>query len=191
MNFRTVLENYRPCNEQEAQDKRMMLYYADHFEDILNRSNETAHLTASAWIVNKTHDRVLMVFHNIYNSWSWTGGHADGDGDLLRVAIKEACEETHLENVRPLSEEAFSIEILTVAAHFKRGKYVVPHLHLNVTYLLEADDGQNISANPEENSAAAWFSLDEAVEASTEPDMKIIYRKLNEKLNALCASDRR
>lgn len=185
MDFRTMLENYHPCNEQEAQDKRMMLYYADHFEDILYRSNETVHLTSSAWIVNKSHDRVLMIFHNIYNSWSWTGGHADGDSDLLQVAIKEAREETHIEDVRPVTEDAFSVEILTVAAHFKRGKYVVPHLHLNVTYLLEADDGQSIRANPEENSAAAWFSLEEAVEASTEPDMKIIYRKLNDKLRAI------
>jgi len=183
--IKAMLERYRPDCEQELQDRRMMLQYASVFGDILNRSNETAHLTSSAWIVNPDRSRVLMVHHNIYNSWSWVGGHADGNPDLLAVALKEAQEETGVSNIRPLSVDIFSLEILTVAAHFKRGQYVVPHLHLNATFLLEADDHQSLRSKQDENSAVGWFGLDEAVAVSSEPAMQVIYRKLNDKLRRL------
>ena len=83
--------------------------------------------------------RGLMVYHELYRAWSWTGGHADGDPDLLAVAEKEAMEETGLPTVRPIVPELFSLELLSVAAHVKRGRHVSAHLHLNLTYLLEAD----------------------------------------------------
>lgn len=185
MNLRQTIENYIPACEQEAQERRMMLRYMDLFLDVLTRENETAHFTASAWVTNPTHDKVLMLYHNIYNSWSWPGGHADGEEDLLSVAMREVQEETGVTNLRPASEELYSLEILTVDAHVKKGKYVVPHLHLNLTYLLEADENQEVQSNPDENSAVRWFPLDEAVAASTEPEMQVVYRKLSEKLKGI------
>ena len=178
----SMIEKYIPCCEQELQDKRMILQYMHQYNDILLRSNEIAHFTASPWIVNPSRTHVLMVHHNLYNSWSWIGGHADGEADLLSVALREAQEETGVRKIRPLSEDIFSLEILPVQAHFKRGNYVVPHLHLNATYLIEADDLQPIRSKPDENSAVRWFPLEEAVKVCSEPPMQIIYRKLNEKL---------
>ena len=186
MNLREIIEGYAPDCEQEVQDRRMMLTYLTLFpDDILTRQNEIAHFSASAWVVNPQRDRVLMLYHNIYKSWAWPGGHADGEENLLGVALREVKEETGVERLRPVTEQLYSLEILTVNAHIKRGKYVVPHLHLNLTYLLEADDSQNIRSKPDENSAVRGFGLDEAVEASTEPEMRVVYRKLNEKLAAL------
>ena len=123
-----------------------------------------------------------MLYHNIYNSWSWPGGHADGEEDLLGVALREVQEETGLRDVRAVTDALYSLEILTVNAHFKRGRYVVPHLHLNLTYLLEADDRQALQSKPDENSAVKWFPLEQAVAASSESDMRIVYAKLNRKL---------
>lgn len=182
MLLREIIEKYIPSCEQEREDKRMLLKYIDENPDILLRSNETAHFSASAWVVNPEHTKVLMLYHNIYNSWSWPGGHADGEEDLLSVALREVQEETGIADIRPASEDVYSLEILTVNAHFKKGRYVVPHLHLNLTYLLEADDSQAVHSKPDENSAVRWFPLDEAVAASTEPDMRVVYAKLNEKL---------
>lgn len=182
MPLRQIIENYIPCCEQEREEKRMLLKYIDENPDILLRSNETAHFSASAWVVNPERTKVLMLYHNIYNSWSWPGGHADGEEDLLGVALREVQEETGIADIHPVSEEVYSLEILTVNAHFKRGKYVVPHLHLNLTYLLEADDSQPLHSKPDENSAVRWFPLEEAVAASTEPDMQVVYAKLNQKL---------
>ena len=124
-----------------------------------------------------------MIYHNIYHSWSWTGGHADGETDLLAVAMREAMEETGVKTITPVSEDIFSIEILTVDGHIKRGKYVPSHLHLNVTYLLEADEAEVLHIKQDENSGVAWFTLEEALEKCSEPWMiEWIYKKLNEKL---------
>ena len=124
----------------------------------------------------------LMIYHNIYNSWSWTGGHADGETDLLAVALREVAEETGLQTLRPVSRELFSVEILTVDGHEKRGWYVPSHLHLNCTYLIEADDTEPLRVKPDENSGVRWFAPREALAACTEPWMRDrIYQKLIEK----------
>ncbi|MED3661178.1 NUDIX hydrolase [Ureibacillus sp. FSL K6-8385] len=185
MNLRQQIESFVPYNAQEAKDKELILRYMDTFDNLLTRDNEFAHFTASAWIVNKDRTKVLMIYHNIYQSWSWTGGHADGDADLLRVAIREAKEETGLKEVVPVMDDIFSIEILGVAAHEKHGRHIATHVHLNATFLLEADEGETLCIKPDENSDIKWFPLDEAVEASTERDLQVVYRKLNEKLHLL------
>ena len=137
--FIRQIENYAPFNEQEEKDKALILGWISNNENAFSRENTVAHITASAWVVNKDRSKVLMVYHNIYNSWSWMGGHADGETDLLSVAIREVKEEAGISNVRPVSEEIFSLESLTVDGHVKKGNYVSSHLHLNITYLLEAD----------------------------------------------------
>ena len=186
MNLYTQLLSYQPYNEQEEADRSIMLDALLRYDDLYDRSNLVLHLTASSWITNPGRNQILMIYHNIYHSWAWTGGHADGDRNLLAVAIREAEEETGLLSVRPVSDQLFSIETLTVNPHVKRGKYVPAHLHLNVTYLLEADDHESLKVKPDENSDVRWFSLDGAVEACSEPWMWPVYRKLNEKLEALC-----
>ena len=145
------IENYPPFNEQEEKDKALILGWIRNNENAFSRENTVAHITASAWVVNKDRSKVLMVYHNIYNSWSWLGGHADGETDLLSVAIREVKEEAGISNVRPVSEEIFSLESLTVDGHVKKGNYVSSHLHLNITYLLEADSEEQVSVKADEN----------------------------------------
>ena len=177
------IKKYRPCNEQEQRDKAVILAFLENNEDAFLRSNLLAHMTASSWIVNPERTKTLMVYHNIYDSWSWIGGHADGETDLLSVALREAREETGIAHVRPVSPEIFSLEVLTVDGHEKRGEYVPSHLHLNVTYLLEAEESDTLHICKEENSGVAWFTLEKALKASTEPwFVERIYKKLNGKL---------
>ena len=143
-------------------------------------------MTASAWVVNPQRSKVLMVYHRLYDSWSWAGGHADGEEDLLAVALREVREETGVQRLRPVTEEIYSLEVLTVDGHEKHGRYVPSHLHLNVTYLLEAEEDQPLRVCEAENSGVAWFSLADALSASTEPwFVERIYKKLNEKLNSI------
>lgn len=183
MNMLEEIKKYTPCCEQEDQDKEVILQFLSDHSDAYERSNRIAHMTASSWIVNRERTKVLMVYHRIYDSWAWTGGHADGEKDLLSVAVRECCEETGLKNVRPVSGDIYSLEVLTVEGHEKRGEYVPSHLHLNVTYLLEADENEPLRVCEEENSGVRWFTLDGALEASSEPwFVERIYRKLNAKL---------
>ena len=177
------IENYPPFNEQEEKDKALILGWIRNNENAFSRENTVAHITASAWVVNPDKSKVLMVYHNIYNSWSWLGGHADGETDLLAVALREVKEEAGISHVSPVSEEIFSLESLTVDGHVKKGKYVSSHLHLNVTYLLEADSEEAVSIKADENSGVAWFSPEEALKKSTEPwFVEHVYSKLIEKM---------
>ena len=177
---------FRPENEQEEADKKGILAFLAANENAFTRDNTIAHMTASAWVVNHDRTKVLMVYHRIYDSWSWTGGHADGEEDLLAVALREVTEETGVSSVTPVSDDIFSLEILTVDGHEKHGRYVPSHLHMNVTYLLEADEEEPLTVCEDENKGVAWFGLDEALSASSEPwFVQRIYRKLNEKLRKL------
>lgn len=179
------LEQYVPYNEQEAQDKEMILHLLRTNEDIFYRTNTVAHMTVSSWVVNPERTKTIMAYHKIYDSWAWLGGHADGDEDLPAVALKEAREESGLENVRLVNREILSIECLTVDGHVKRGKYVSSHLHLNVTYLLEAEESEALRIKEDENAGVAWFTFDEAMAASKEEWFKQrIYSKLIEKTKA-------
>lgn len=182
MDWKNLLQAYTPWNEQEERDKTAMLRFMEAMPDCFSRDNETAHFSASAWIVNADCTKVLMAWHNLYRAWAWTGGHADGEMDLLSVALREAKEETGV-HARPVTDDIFSIEILTVDGHEKKGRYVPSHLHLNVTYLLQADENETIRAKEDENAAVRWFSLDEALKTCEEPWMvQRVYRKLNDKL---------
>lgn len=180
------IKEYKPYNEQEEKDQKEMIFLLEHMPDLFLRENLLCHMTASAWVVNKEKTKVLMVYHNIYNSWSWLGGHSDGEKDLLKLAIQEVKEESGIKNVKHIGDGIFSLEILTVDGHIKNGKYVSSHLHLNVTYLLEANEQEELRIKPDENSGVAWFLLDEAIEASTETwFQKNVYPKLNEKLKEI------
>jgi ADP-ribose pyrophosphatase YjhB (NUDIX family) len=183
--LKELIEKYEPVNEQETEDKKMMIKFIEENEDYLTRDNKIAHFSASNWIVNKERTKVLMIFHNIYNSWAWTGGHADGDEDLLHVARKEAKEETGVNNLKLLSDGIASLEILTVNGHVKRGKYVSSHLHFNCTFIFEADENESIRIKADENKDVKWIEIDKVNDAVSEWWMKPTYQKLIEKTKTL------
>ena len=180
-----MLKEYVPYNEQEKEDIALMIKAEEIFGQILTRENEFCHLTASAFIVNREHTKVLCIYHNIYKSWSWVGGHADGDDNMLYVAQKETGEETSLKNFIVVQEMPISVEILPVKSHVRKGKYVAAHSHFNVTYLFEADEHDAIHIQEDENSNIGWLTFDELLSKSDEAHMIPVYEKIIEKIKQM------
>lgn len=189
MNFIDEIRKYLPVNEQEAVDRNVILDLIDVYgQKLLNRENSAVHISSSGFIVNQSLTKTLVIYHNIYKAWTWTGGHADGEPNLLNVALKEAMEETGARQIKPLFEQPAVLDILSVPAHIKNGRYVNTHLHISVGYLLAADENQPIYIKADENSGVQWIMLRDLFEYCAEPEMAGVYRKLLNRLEkcSLC-----
>lgn len=173
-----LVYEYEAINAQEEKDRQVMMEYIQAFEDVTTRENHFAHFTASPWIINKDATKVLMVYHNIYDSWGWCGGHLDGEDDCLFVAVKEGMEETGLTKLQPISSTPLALDILPVPPHVKRGAFVSSHVHLNVTYLCIGDETEPLQIKPDENQGVKWVPLEEINQIVSEEAMKIVYEKL-------------
>lgn len=165
MLIRKLIENHDPYDEIEENDKELFLKFIDTFNDVLTRNNTIGHLTASAFILNENHTKTLVVYHIINDGWAYPGGHADGENDLLNVALREVEEETGLK-CKVIFNEPFFISCDPVKGHFKNGKYVSSHLHFDVLYLFEADDTIPLSYREEESKGIKWVSLNDACDHS-------------------------
>lgn len=186
MNWIDDIKNYVPYNEQEKKDKELILNAIYNYNNILDRECSIAHITSSGYIVNKSRTKVLMIYHKLYNSWAWTGGHADGDCDLLHVAIKEAKEETGLTNVTAVTNDILGLDVLNVNGHIKNNKYVSSHLHLSVAYLLEANEEDELIVNEEETNGVQWIPIDKLDTYCSEPYIiESVYNKFNKKIKEL------
>jgi 8-oxo-dGTP pyrophosphatase MutT (NUDIX family) len=175
---------FTPKDGREVREREMILsLIARDGDAVLSRKNDFAHMTASSIIVSRDRKRTLMAYHKIYNSWAWTGGHADGESDFEAIARREAQEETGISGLVRLGDGAASVEILPVWAHVKRGQHVGSHLHLNVSYLFEADDALPLRVAEDENSAVGWIEVDKLEEYVSEPLMLPVYKKLLDRAN--------
>ncbi len=186
MKLRESIKEYNPYNEQEEKDKKLMLNFIDKFDDVLTRNNNLGHFTASVWAVNKERTKVLMIYHNIYKSWSWIGGHADGEEDLLSVAIKELKEETGIKNPKILDDNIFALDAICVNGHIKNGEYVSSHLHLDLAYLVEVSENEILKIKEDENSGVKWINIEDVEKVSNEKWMvENVYKKMIDKLKKL------
>jgi ADP-ribose pyrophosphatase YjhB (NUDIX family) len=113
------------------------------------------------------------------------GGHADGDKNLRRVAERELKEETGVENPRLAFPGIFGISVETVPEHVKRGKTVRPHPHLDVCYLFEADENEELRYAKAESTAVEWIAFDDIEKVVTEKNMIPIYLKCVRKIREL------
>ena len=181
MSLKEQIEKYNPYNEQEEKDKEQMLKFINDYNDVLTRNNILGHFSASAFIVNKERTKMVVVYHIINDGWIYPGGHADGEEDLLSVAVREVEEETGLK-VKVLDNDIYSIQTAPVKGHIKHGKYVSAHLHLDVLYIMEADDSIPLVYREDESKGVKWISFDEADNETMCDFIRPIHKKLINKL---------
>jgi 8-oxo-dGTP pyrophosphatase MutT (NUDIX family) len=147
------------------------------FPECYLRTHLPGHITGSAWIVNQSRDKVLLVHHATLDKWLQPGGHADGDENVLRVAEREAFEETGLRTLKLLSKELFDIDVHPIPA-----KDDFPeHHHYDLRFVFEANDANAISAS-EESHDVTWVVLSELIRQT---DANISIMRMAEKTRML------
>lgn len=178
--MKEILKHYSPKCEQEKEALKRIDLLENNFNNLLYRENDYAHYTSSAFIINKDRTKVLFINHKLYDAWGWVGGHMDGEDDFRAIALKEVQEETGLKNLEFLSEEVASVDILPVVGHLKNNKWVSPHIHLSVSFVLIADENEKLVENEDETKGIQWFEISELDKVVKEEHMLPIYNKLKE-----------
>ncbi|MFA9463433.1 MAG: NUDIX hydrolase [Velocimicrobium sp.] len=177
-----VIENikkFKPSCEQEIKDRNIIIHQiVKKKEKILYRNCELYHITSSGFVINQARNKFLIVHHNIYNTWSWMGGHADGEKDLQSVALREVKEESGIVHIWPDSENIISIDILTTSSHIRKGEYVSAHLHFNISYLFVVDEKDSLFVKEDENSAVIWVNVSDIDQYITDSEMKHVFKKV-------------
>jgi 8-oxo-dGTP pyrophosphatase MutT (NUDIX family) len=138
------------------------LAFRSRFIDLLqhprayHRDHLPGHITGSAWIVNPVFSKILLVLHAKLGRWLQPGGHADGEENVLNVALREAEEETGLRKFKVLQPGIFDLDIHPIPAR----KDFAEHLHYDVRFLLQASEQDELTLS-EESTDVKWFPLDE------------------------------
>lgn len=178
--MRKQIEAYIPYNDYEKRDQELILSaYDDPL--LFERKQPFYHISSSSWVMNKELDKILMIYHKIYKSWGWMGGHNDGDVDCYRVAKKELFEESGISQYIKSENKIHTMEILPVYPHIKKGSVVSAHLHMNITYLFLVDEELPLTMNQDETEGVSWVSVSELETVVREEEMIGIYRKCIEK----------
>ena len=148
-----LLENYQTRFMEEAAYVSKAINFIRANPDSFERELAT-HVTGSAWVINQTGDQVLMMHHKKLEQWFQPGGHADGDADILRVAIRETLEETGLpeDKLHLVSEQIFDVDIHSVDATEKAQS----HEHIDVRFLIQVDDRHPVPGNDESHDVARF-----------------------------------
>jgi 8-oxo-dGTP pyrophosphatase MutT (NUDIX family) len=149
-----LLTIHQPFTPEEVQFKQQMIEFVNQNPDCFERSLLIGHITGSAWIVDKSRQFTLLTHHRKLDKWFQTGGHCDGDSDVLNVAMKEAQEETGLTDIQAINPNIFDIDIHEIPER----KGVPTHLHYDVRFLLEADMNEPLIISSE-SSDLAWVEL--------------------------------
>lgn len=174
-----IISDYQPCCKQEERDREITLeLIAREKEQILQRACELYHITSSGFVLNETGDKFLLVHHNIYNAWSWIGGHADGEADLISVAKREIHEESGIIHAEAVTDKIISIDILTTSSHYRKQKYVPAHLHLNISFLFVGKETDRLRIKEDENSKVAWVPLAELNQYDTGAEAGRVFQKI-------------
>ena len=162
----------RPLEAHEGAMTIETMLFVEAHADCLLRTCVPGHLTGSAWIVNRDRTRTLLTHHHKLDKWLQLGGHADGDGDLLAVALREACEESGLTHLRAVSTEIFDLD-----RHWIPPRKTDPgHYHYDLRFLIEADETEPLTIS-NESKALAWIDVARVTSLNPEESMARMVRK--------------
>jgi 8-oxo-dGTP pyrophosphatase MutT (NUDIX family) len=175
--FLTLLREYSPPSEVEQMKRDQTIAFVEAHTDCFRRELLTGHVTGSAWVVNPKRDKVLLTHHRKLDKWLQLGGHCDGDYDVLRVALREAVEESGVFDIIPVHPDIFDLDILLVPERRTATVFEPEHWHYDARFLLLADDTVPLQITPESNDLR-WVPLNEVERLTEEESVLRMVRKV-------------
>lgn len=163
----SLLEAYRPFDADDDAARERILAFVLANPDCFERSLLAGHVTGSAWILDPSRSRCLLTHHRKLDRWLQLGGHADGQTDILEVAMREGREESGLVSLRPVAASIFDCDVHRIPAR----KSEPEHFHYDVRFLLEADNAEPLVIS-EESKELAWVNLGDV--AGLNPDASVM-----------------
>jgi 8-oxo-dGTP pyrophosphatase MutT (NUDIX family) len=167
-----LLDAHHPVDTREGEARRAIVDFVRLHPDCFERTSIEGHVTGSAWIVSGDGAAVVLLHHGKLGRWLQPGGHADGDPDVVGVALREAREETSLRSLRLGGRGIFDVDVHAIP---ERGAEPA-HLHYDVRFLFYADRGENPAPSVESHDAL-WLALDDARRMAPEESILRMIRK--------------
>ena len=167
----TLADHARRFPAEAALAGRFVDFVATH-PDCFERSCAPGHVTGSAWLVSHDRSRVLLGHHRKLGRWLQLGGHADGDADVARVALREAAEESGIAGLVLGDPRPFDLDAHEIPA--RPGEPA--HVHWDVRYLVVAPAGAVVTVSPE-SLALRWFDLARPLDVDHDESVARLWRK--------------
>lgn len=171
-NLELLIENYIYTYPRERAPYDMLNFYKTE-RSVFSKSNKKGHFTGSGWIVSPDKRKILMTHHKIINKWLQLGGHADGEGDLLKVALRESIEESGFREFKVLNETIFDLDIHKIP----KTDSEISHFHYDVRFLLEADLSKESIVVSNESYDVAWIPIEGVLELNPETSIRRMIEK--------------
>jgi 8-oxo-dGTP pyrophosphatase MutT (NUDIX family) len=168
-----ALDAHQPYDSIEMEMLERTKRFVNEHSDCFERSLAIGHVTGSAFIINNERTHILLTHHKKLNRWLQLGGHADGDGNVLRVALREAVEESGLTDVRPVMESIFDVDVHVIPAR----KNDAEHYHYDIRYLCQADSKIPLIISDESHDLV-WVPVQSILNYTEEQSMLRMVSKL-------------
>lgn len=129
-----LLGAYDPSDDNQRRARTAVLTFVRENPDCLLRSNLAGHITGSSFLLSPDLKQVMLTHHKKIGKWLQLGGHADGEPDLLGVALREAQEESGIGDIEPLMSDIFDVDVHHIKAH----ESVPAHYHFDIRFLFRS-----------------------------------------------------
>ncbi len=173
-----LLSEYLGAHPDESETTRRLTSFVERQPLCFERSLAEGHITGSAWLTSPDGRDVLLTHHRKLGAWFQLGGHADGESDVLAVALQEAREESGIEDIEAIDAAIFDLDIHEIPARRTApGESEPAHLHYDVRFCFEAKPGHGAAIASPESHAVRWIAVEELADWNVDDSVKRMARK--------------
>ena len=173
----TALKKYNTTFKNELPFIQEIINFIENTPNCFDRSNLEGHVTGSAWLLNPDKTKVLLTHHKKLNRWLQFGGHSDGESNTWNVALREATEESGIQNIQFVSSDIFDVDVHTIPENAKKNE--PKHKHYDIRFLLKAPT--EIFIVSDESNSLKWVTLQELLNMANRSEISSSMIRMTEK----------